>query len=120
VSKKKKVFFITIDDKEQLINPQQQIRYWIPKTKNGQQYFLIPLRIEPFFFYTDRVSIEEFENKIVFRDLKTIPIWALENKQQNGGGDLELPPEPEVAPGSTIEVKVPRRGRKAFMEAWED
>jgi len=112
----KKVFFVTVDDREQLITP-QQIKYWIPQQgQNGQQYFLIPFRIEPYFFYTDRVSIEEFSNRIVFRDLKTIPTWAILNSQENS---LELPEKPEVAPGVVVEFKAPRRGRKAFLEAWE-
>ena len=132
----KKVFFVTIDDREQLISP-QQIKYWILQIQQNkqnqnqqniqnrqyqqrQQCSLIPIRIEPFFFYTDRVSIEEYRDKIVFRDLKTIPIWAILNYNQNEAKDLELPPEPEITPGSTIEVKAPRRGRKAFLEVWED
>jgi len=117
----KKVYFVTIDDNEQLINP-QQIKYWIPQQQSnqGQQYFLIPIRIEPFFYYTDRVSIEEYKDKIIFRDLKTIPIWALEQQSQNEKIDLELPHKPIIAPGSSIEVKIPRRGRKAFLEVWEE
>ena len=105
--KHKKLFFITADNRVIEVKKQQFV-YYIPQ-QNSQSFFLIPITIQPFFQYSNRVIIEEYVDRIVVRDITPVNFYQYLNYLESVNQPLNIP---KISEEEIIQVKIPRKFRK--------
>ena len=105
--KHKKLFFITADNRMFEVK-QQQLAYYIPQ-QNSQPFLLVPITIQPFLQYSNRVIIEEYTDRIVFRDISPINFYNYLSYLESASRPLSIP---RFGEEEIIQVKIPRKFRK--------